>query len=223
MPANSVHNIIKNQGVIRKLMNMDASGEMNSMLENAVKSGAVSYSADGVSYNGVSSYADKGEIVMESIQDENFDKSNMPKAILESFKKNPGMVQERQMPASVLDEFGLGNLKQFKSEGKNTTPVNESTHQTAQSAQVDYSLLRTIINEAVQENVKKYISALSKKLMSESVGGASNTVQAVKIGEKFSFITENGDVYEATLKYKTNINEKVEKAKGKGIPKKLRD
>ena len=77
---------------------------------------------------------------------------------------------------------------------------------------IDYSLLRTIINEAVQENVKKYVSAMTKKLMNESVKN-EGTVQAVKIGDKFSFITENGDVYEATLKFKTNLNEQTKNKK----------
>ena len=78
------------------------------------------------------------------------------------------------------------------------------------SSGIDYSLLRTIINEAVQENVKKYMSAMTKKLINEGAGniGNNDNIQAIKLGESFSFITKNGDVYEAKLTKKYNINDK---------------
>ena len=53
---------------------------------------------------------------------------------------------------------------------------------------------------------------MTKKLMTESAK-SDNSIQAIKVGDKLSFITENGDVYEATLKYKTNINTKTKKEK----------
>ena len=74
---------------------------------------------------------------------------------------------------------------------------------------VDYSLLKTIINEAVQENVKKYMSALSKKLISEGIGGKGNEIQAIKIGKKLSIITENGDIYSSSLQKMGNVRDKM--------------
>ena len=72
---------------------------------------------------------------------------------------------------------------------------------------IDYSLLKTIINESVQENVRKYMSALAKKLISEGIGGG-NEIQAIKIGKKISIISENGDIYASELRKVGNVNKK---------------
>lgn len=205
MAADSLNNLMRNRETIRRIMAMDSNGKMDKMLENAVHSGVVSYNQDGVTYmpserQGMNS----GKVI---VNEEVMKQSRMPKAVLESFKKNPGASTE--MPKSVLDGLGLETLQAMRNESVSNEPVQ----QPAGNVNIDYSLLRTIINEAVQENVKKYISALSKKLLSESVNVGGNSVQAVKLGKNFSFITENGDVYEATLSYKTNLNEQTKKGK----------
>ena len=205
MAAETLNRLMQNRDAIRKIMAMDSNGKMDTMLENAVKGGNVSYSQDGVAYNGASSYSDDGRVV---VNEEVMKHSRMPKKILESFHQNPG--SPTKMPTSVLDGLGLESLNEMRNE--NNTPQIAPMTQVGGST-IDYSLLRTIINEAVQENVKKYMVALSKKLISEGVShtGQGDTIQAVKLGENFSFITENGDVYEAKLTYKTNLNTKKEK------------
>lgn len=208
MAADSLNNLMKNRDTIRRIMAMDSNGQMDNMLENAVKNGSVSYNQDGVSYTpSHRTFGDSGKVV---VNEEVMKKSRMPKSVLESFKQNPGTSTE--MPKSVLDGLGLETLQEMRNESIQMEPMKQVGNNVGG---IDYSLIRTIINEAVQENVKKYISALSKKLISEgvSVGNNTNTVQAVKLGEKFSFITENGDVYEATLSYKTNLNEQASKSK----------
>lgn len=198
MPQGTLTRLMENRDAIRRIMAKDNNGTMDRMVENAVRSGAMTYSEDGASYNPTFSNNDGKVIVNEEVMK----KSRMPKAILESFKENPG--SSTTMPASVLDELGLENLEKMRRE---TVQESVPVHQVPQSSQaVDYSLLRTIINEAVQENVKKYMSALSKKLINESA--SQGAVQAVKLGKNFSFITEDGKVYEATLKYKTTLETK---------------
>ena len=205
MAADTLNKLMQNRDTIRKIMAMDNNGRMDKMLENAVKSGNVSYSQDGVNYSGGSNYNDDGRVV---INEEVMKHSRMPKKILESFQQNPG--SSTKMPTSVLDGLELESLHEMRNESSN---IQMAPMTQVGGGQIDYSLLRTIINESVQENVKKYMSALSKKLLSEgvNVGTQSDTVQAVKLGKNFSFITENGDVYEATLAYKTNLNTKKEK------------
>lgn len=208
MAADTLNRLMQNRDAIRKIMSMDSNGKMDSMLENAVRTGSVSYNQDGVNYTGTSSYKDDGRVVVtEAVMQ----KSRMPKKILESFQQNPGV--STKMPTSVLDGLELESLDQVRGEGVNESMKMQPMQQLGNTG-IDYSLLRTIINEAVQENVKKYMSTLSKKLINEVVsvgGGKDNTVQAIKLGENFSFITENGDVYEAKLKYKTNLNTKKDK------------
>lgn len=72
---------------------------------------------------------------------------------------------------------------------------------------VDYGLIKTIIESVV----KKYANALNKRIISENKSTAKGNIselKAMKIGNKFSFISENGDVYEAKLVYKGNIKDK---------------
>ena len=217
MAGNAISNLINNRKAIRRLMAMDSNGEMNKIVENAVSDGTISYSEDGVQYNAQKKQLTKEDIAKQSsivINEETMKNSKLPKTVLESFKNNPGTPFSMSAPlqTSVLDGLDLQTLEELREETKPQVPIKES--QQIVGGSIDYSLLRTIINEAVQENVKKYVSAMTKKLMTEGVG-TSNTVQAVKIGDKFSFITENGDVYEATLKFKTNLNEQTKKKKNK--------
>ena len=130
----------------------------------------------------------------------------MPKAVLESFRQNPG----KEASISVLG--GL-DISQFQKQQPQKNVVQEQMVQQhpamAQVGGIDYSLIKTIINEAVQENVKKYMSALSKKLISEGVGGKGNEIQAIKIGKKLSIITENGDIYSSSLQKIGNVRDKI--------------
>jgi hypothetical protein len=71
---------------------------------------------------------------------------------------------------------------------------------------VDYSLIKTI----VESTMKKYLGAYMKKYLNEGkiINENSSELKAIKLGNKFSFITDNGDLYEAKLVFKKNINKK---------------
>lgn len=136
---------------------------------------------------------------------ENIAKShkNMPKAIIDSFMKNPG----KEPSTSVLGGIDMDAIN----EGTQKRQIVESTPTVNMPLQatpvIDYSLLKTIINESVQENVRKYMSALAKKLISEGIG-SGNEIQAIKIGKKISIISENGDIYASELRKVGNVNKK---------------
>jgi hypothetical protein len=73
------------------------------------------------------------------------------------------------------------------------------------NASVDYSMIKMI----VEESVRKYTSALKKSILSEAKQSQNNdTLKALKIGDKFTFVTDNGDLYEAKLTFVKNINKK---------------
>jgi hypothetical protein len=78
MAAETLNRLMQNRDAIRKIMAMDSNGKMDTMLENAVKGGNVSYSQDGVSYNGTSSYNDDGGVV---VNEEVMKHSRMPLTI----------------------------------------------------------------------------------------------------------------------------------------------
>ena len=132
--------------------------------------------------------------------------SKLPREIVESMTNNPIDTSILDVNRSVLETSGVipGVPAQKK---RNSTTINEQVAYNptpAQQQQVDYSLIKSIVEECV----RKYTSAVTKKVIKEcKESSGMNELKAMKVGNKFSFITENGDVYEATLKYKRNINE----------------
>ena len=207
MGQNAIRNLVGNRDAIRRIMAMDADGSMDRIVETARSNGSLTFDGEGGSYSGSGKQGqlqDMGSVVVnEQVMQGH---RHMPKAVLESFRQNPG----KEASISVLG--GL-DISQFQKQQSQKNVVQEHMVQQQQTMTqvggVDYSLLKTIINEAVQENVKKYMSALSKKLISEGVGGKGNEIQAIKIGKKLSIITENGDIYSSSLQKMGNVRDKM--------------
>ena len=125
-------------------------------------------------------------------------KSGLPMEILESFGKTDIDYEKLDPNQSVLDLIGVEAKDNIK---KNV--IKETTSNNSSDSNVDYSLIKSIVENAV----KKYVGGYTKKLLEEGKKTQVNDpVKAIKIGDKFSFITENGDIYEAKLVFKKNIN-----------------
>lgn len=207
MGQNAIRNLVGNRDAIRRIMAMDADGSMDRMVETARSNGSLTFDGEGGSYSGSGKQGqsqDMGSVVVnEQVMQGH---RHMPKAVLESFRQNPG----KEASISVLGGLDISQFQKQQSQ-KNAVQEQMVQQQPAmtQVGGVDYSLLKTIINEAVQENVKKYMSALSKKLISEGIGGKGNEIQAIKIGKKLSIITENGDIYSSSLQKIGNVRDKM--------------
>ena len=207
MGQNAIRNLVGNRDAIRRIMAMDADGSMDRIVESARSNGSLTFDGEGGSYSGSGKQGqpqDMGSVVVnEQVMQGH---RHMPKAVLESFRQNPG----KEASISVLGGLDISQFQKQQSQ-KNVVQEHMVQQQQAmtQVGGVDYSLLKTIINEAVQENVKKYMSALSKKLISEGIGGKGNEIQAIKIGKKLSIITENGDIYSSSLQKMGNVRDKM--------------
>ena len=207
MGQNAIRNLVGNRDAIRRIMAMDADGSMDRIVESARSNGSLTFDGEGGSYSGSGKQGqlqDMGSVVVnEQVMQGH---RHMPKAVLESFRQNPG----KEASISVLGGLDISQFQKQQSQ-KNVVQEHMVQQQQAmtQVGGVDYSLLKTIINEAVQENVKKYMSALSKKLISEGIGGKGNEIQAIKIGKKLSIITENGDIYSSSLQKVGNVRDKM--------------
>ena len=129
---------------------------------------------------------------------------------LENLKKsaNKQLMQGSMglMQQNPIDESIIENNNQTVQ-----TPVTKKSqsiyNEQKTKSNVDYSLIQKI----VESTVKKYISALNKKIISESkLHNVSNIseLKAMKIGKQFSFITEDGSIYKAELKYVGNVKKK---------------
>lgn len=129
---------------------------------------------------------------------QNFSNSKLPKEILESFKSNYIDQSAFNPNKSVLDTPGIIN----ETVSYDEPVMNKQSVQEQGSSKIDYELIKSIVESAV----KKYVGAYTKKMLTEN---KENTIQAVRFnGEKFAFITKNGDLYEAKLTYKSNIKDK---------------
>lgn len=125
-------------------------------------------------------------------------KSKLPKEILESFSKD--YIDQSAFDPRLANLGDISIPKKKIIEQTQVTPVIEAK----QSGGVDYEIIKSI----VESSVKKYMGALSKKLLNEAKQNNNNGIAAIQfLGDKFSFIMKNGDLYEATLKFKQNLNE----------------
>jgi hypothetical protein len=137
--------------------------------------------------------------------------SKLPKEILESFKTkqiDPSPLGYG-VSSSILDEVNYRT--QGKLYNEETKPqVQQSKKQIIEATQptnnsnVDYSMIKMIVEDCM----RKYVGSLKKTILNESKTNNNDELQAMKIGDRFSFITKNGDLYEAELKFIKNLNNK---------------
>lgn len=111
--------------------------------------------------------------------------SKLPESVLKSFDETPEMAMDFRLNANSA---GVGEHK---------TRQNLVTEQTVpyRPSGIDYELIKNIIETVVARELDKRI-------------GSAGEVGLIKLGKQFNFVTKDGNVYEATLKYKKNINDK---------------
>ena len=143
--------------------------------------------------------------------------SNVPQAIREAFMNNPiddsalydamardgrdisFLTEGLEQPKEIVKPSQ--NVRQIVNEGIGTQPQM----QYAQTAQIDYPMIRTI----VEEIVKKYAVSLNKKIISEGKQAQSvPTINTIALGETFKFLDSEGNIYEGKLVKKGNIKKK---------------
>lgn len=218
MGQNAITNLMGNRAAIQRLMQMDREGELTQRVNEANESGRLSVDDSGeLNYSGNYTAQNEGYERIPKINTA-LSQSKLPKAILESFKKNPPVMDETGISTtSVLDKFLPRETIQKLDEEvtkKNTAPITENHKNTYANTNsgIDYSLLKTIINESVEANVKKYVGGYLKKTLNESKESINN-LAAVKIGnDDITFITEGGDVYKAKLTYIKNMRDNTRKS-----------
>lgn len=204
----------------RKIMEMDRSGKLDEIRDNAARSGKLSMN-EGIepvaempmnAYPQTPQMSQMPQYVPQTQPMMGVGSSKLPSAILESFKNKQidTSVMGLSTTGSVLDRINfntqgaLFEQTQPKQEVKEVKVVTEQTQPTV-STSVDYSMIKMIVEECM----RKYSSALKKTIINESKTASNEgTLKAMKVGDKFSFITDNGDLYEAKLTFIKNINKK---------------
>ena len=138
----------------------------------------------------------------------------LPKAIYESLVNNP-----LNESTSVLDNlFSNGKLVKENNEQQSSdktstvsfTAMQNNLNENRQQQQmttsnIDYSLIRMIVEDVIT----KKLESLPSSLLKESKDNDNVDLTTIRInGDKLNFLTSNGDLYEAELKFVRNIKKK---------------
>lgn len=214
MDENSINQIMNRA---KTLINMDSKVDAIAKGVRATRSddGDISFMAEAAQ---MSSSAPAQQTPMKSMQQPmqtpvSMPKnSKLPKEIIESMISNPintdGFSQSLADPAvtALMSKVNINQPKQPARQIVNETveiPRQQEQPSLQSSYSIDYSLIKSII----EETVRKYMSSAVKKILKE-IGSGGDKLNAMMIGDKFNFISENGDLYEATLNFKKNVKSK---------------
>ena len=190
-------------GKASKLMSMDKNGTISKIAESKRDSINTSLNDSTVSTESMMTARPQRNMT-EVPRNVN---SNIPRAIVESFSKNPidtSMISSIGGSSnSVLDTIGIQEQARTVQPQNTSSTIQEQYTVQTQVQGIDYPMIRTI----VEDIVRKYTSSLSKKMLSESKGSV-NELTTMTLGKSFKFLDRQGNIYEATLKKIGNINNK---------------
>lgn len=208
-----------------KLMKLESNGTIDKIASDPSFRANIDTSLDGgVAINELMSTSrDRNTQAPQITRQMGENANNVPQAIREAFMNNP--IDESDL-YSAFGEQGDGRSLSFLTEGikpkqeivkpqnvrniVNEGMVNAQPQmQTAQ--QIDYPMIRTI----VEEIVRKYAFSLKNKILNENKQtNGINEVNTIVFGKTFKFLTENGDIYQCTMKKVSNINDMKKNKKG---------
>ena len=190
-------------GKASKLMSMDKNGTISKIAESKRDSINTSLNDSTVSTESMMTARPQRNMT-EVPRNVN---SNIPRAIVESFSKNPidtSMIGSIGGSSnSVLDTIGIQEQARTVQPQNTSSTIQEQHTVQTQVQGIDYPMIRTI----VEDIVRKYTSSLSKKMLSESKGSV-NELTTMTLGKSFKFLDRQGNIYEATLRKIGNINNK---------------
>ena len=190
-------------GKASKLMSMDKNGTISKIAESKRDSINTSLNDSTVSTESMMTARPQRNMT-EVPRNVN---SNIPRAIVESFSKNPidtSMIGSIGGSSnSVLDTIGIQEQARTVQPQNTSSTIQEQHTVQTQVQGIDYPMIRTI----VEDIVRKYTSSLSKKMLSESKGSV-NELTTMTLGKSFKFLDRQGNIYKATLKKIGNINNK---------------
>ena len=185
----------------KRLMQMESNGTLDKVKTEAERSGRFSYDVNGQVNMNITESTNRPIQTSNKISQSGM---KLPKEILESMTTNP--IGQTTPTSSILDELNLATNGELLNQPQQITE-QQTVSPMPISSTIDYSMIRMIC----EETMRKYIGSLKKSMLNESKNSDSNTLKAMKIGDKFSFVTNNGEIYEAKLEYKGNINKKATK------------
>ena len=156
-------------------------------------------------YNSKNSHIRNNTNSSPIVNDYVMENSKLPKEILQSFRTKQIDDPITLETNSVLDVIGLSDSthtsKKEMTETITAKPSSQNTMPIVQSGSisVDYSLIKALIDESVQRNLKQIIT--------ENKESMNSPVISIGKGNKIQFIDPKGNLYEGKLIYKGNISD----------------
>lgn len=199
----------------KKLIDMDVKGGFSKYKNKAIQQAEMTLN-ENLEQQFVQEKPQQTQNMTMNLTNEQISKTNskLPKEILESFKNKSIDTSPLGygVTSSILDEVNyrtngkLYNEQETKIPTVQTKQINENIHinTPTNNQNIDYSMIKMIVEDCM----KKYVGTVKKTILNESKKNNVGELQAMKIGDKFSFITKNGDLYEAELKFIKNLNNK---------------
>lgn len=140
------------------------------------------------------------------ISEDAFEHSKLPAEILRSMKENPLDFDGATTGGiSVLDQIGAKPVKQQQRqtivERTNASQPQYNTISSSNSG-IDYGVIKALIDESIRRN----LAEAKENILNENKGSLRSIV--IGKGNKIQLVDTKGNVYEATLALKGNINKK---------------
>jgi len=145
-------------------------------------------------------------------------KSKLPAGILNSFLENPIEINEGMQSSGSELDFLVNNTRKDLLQQTNAQPIRE-TKQTRKQIQekveipmvsggVDYSIINSLIKQAVKESLDENTKKIHKIIRSEmnKMINESDGISYIKVGsDNMKLITNKGSLYEGKMSFKGSV------------------
>lgn len=201
MGYSKIENLVDKLNKAKQVMDITSTKEFDEYARNITKSGSINETSAQVPSL---SPANQGTA---SLTDDSYKFSKLPKEIVESIRKNPIDVNNNSSN-DAIDELAKRVTSKMGLSENNHNPkfsefmASKNTNNPQGAPQVDYSLIKLIVNDAIKES----LSEIKKSVIKENVDSPS--VKCLKLGNSIQFLDSDGNLYEAKLVFKKNIKKK---------------
>ena len=151
----------------------------------------------------------------------NVNNSKLPKAILESIINNPievsydGLLGSTNVVTEDIQARSLDIIAKLDSRDKSKSINNSNTESQTQTINsineninntqsIDLNQLGSLIENIIDNKLNSFLP----KLLNESKNHSNNKMSIMKLGENFTFIDDDNNVYECKMIYKGKVKSK---------------
>lgn len=199
MANTKIENLVNKLNRAKKVIDVTSTNEFNQYAKNLTEN--MSLDDDSFS-NYVPSIENRESISNDNVSDDSYKFSKMPKEIIESIKSKPLVVKDVSDDAIselVKRVSPKMNVAENKEKVKFSDFINKNNNSNTTQSQIDYSLIKLIVNDAIKEN----ISQIKASLLTENK--TDKKVSYLRLGDSLQFLDSDGNLYEAKLTFKRNI------------------